>query len=78
MMRFILYALLIWFLYKLIFDFIIPVYKTTRQVKKKFSEMHDRMQEQQMNQQSFNQQPHQQKSPTKSPGGDYIDFEEVK
>ena len=78
MMRYILYALLAWFLYKLIFGFIIPIYKTTRQVKKKFSEMNDRMQEQQMKQQGFNHQPTQQKSPSKSPGGDYIDFEEVK
>lgn len=78
MMRYILYALLVWFLYKLIFDFILPVYKTTRQVKKKFSEMHDRMQEQQMKQQGFNQQPAEAKSSPKPPGGDYIEFEEVK
>lgn len=78
MMRYILYALLAWFLYKLIFGFILPIYKTTRQVKEKFREMNDRMQEQQMKQQDFNQQSAQQKSPTKSPGGDYIDFEEVK
>ena len=40
-LRVLLYALLIWFLYNLVFHFIIPVYKTTRQVKKKFREMHD-------------------------------------
>ncbi|HEY6502940.1 MAG TPA: hypothetical protein VIZ28_03105 [Chitinophagaceae bacterium] len=78
MIRILLYALLAWFLYKLIFDFIIPVYRTTRQVKKKFREMHERMQEEQAKQQGFNQQGASQKASSKSPSGDYIDFEEVK
>jgi hypothetical protein len=79
MLRFLLYALLIWFLYNLIFRLIIPVYKTTRQVKKKFREMHEQMEEQQMKQQGFHQQPdNTQKSSPAPRSGDYIDFEEVK
>jgi cell division protein FtsL len=77
-MRYILYGLLIWFLYNLVFRFIIPVYKTTRQMKKKFGEMHDRVQEEQAKQQGFSQSATEQKSTSKAPSGDYIDFEEVK
>ena len=33
-------------LYKLVFDFIIPIYQTSKKVKKQFGEMHAKMQEQ--------------------------------
>ena len=78
MMRLILYALLAWFLYNLVFRFIIPVYKTTRQVKKKFREMNEQMQQEQFQQQGFNQQPTPQKSSPSQRNEDYIDFEEIK
>jgi hypothetical protein len=76
--RYILYAFLIYLAYRLIFHFIIPIYKTTKQVKKQFREMHSRM-EDHINQ----QQPNHQASPPqpenkKTQAGDYIDFEEVK
>lgn len=70
--------LLIYILYKLIFDFIIPIYQTTRQVKKQFGEMNSRMQEQ-MN--TYNQQ---QSASASKPAGEpkrneeYIDYEEIK
>jgi hypothetical protein len=67
-----------WFLYKFIFGFIIPVYRTTRQMKKKFREMHDRMQDQQVNPSDFAQKEAPPKQTAKSTGGDYIDFEELK
>ena len=65
-------------LYKLIFDFIIPVYRASRDIKKRFRDMH-----QQMNDDAnrFNQQTNiqQRETPQKRPGQkDYIDFEEVK
>ena len=37
---------LIYILYRLIFDFIIPIYNTTKKVKKQFGEMHNKMQDQ--------------------------------
>lgn len=78
MLRFLLYALLIYLAYRLVFHFIIPVYKTTRQVKKQFREMHTRM-EDQMNQYQANQQsPTPQTENKKEQAGDYIEFEEVK
>ncbi|HKZ67344.1 MAG TPA: hypothetical protein VJ111_13350 [Chitinophagaceae bacterium] len=76
MLKVLLYGLLIWFLYNLIFRFIIPVYKTTRQVKQKFREMQDQMNQQQ----DFTTQQTEpaEKSTLKKTKEDYIDFEEVK
>ena len=78
MLRYLLYAFLIYLAYRLVFHFIIPIYKTTRQVKKQFREMHSRM-EDHINQQEVNQQSMAPKQENKkAPTGDYIDFEEVK
>jgi len=79
MLRYLFYAFLIYLAYRLVFHFIIPIYKTTKQVKKQFREMHSRMEEH-MNQQQANQQTGdtQQENKTAQVGGDYIDFEEVK
>lgn len=75
MFNVILYALLAWFLYNLVFRFIIPIYKTTRQVKQKFREMKDQMNQQQ----GFSAEPQSNERRTeKIPKEDYIDFEEVK
>ena len=69
--------ILLYILYKLIFDFIIPVYKTTKRVKKQFGDMQDKMQDQ-MN--KFNEK---QAASTTDPSNkpvkeDYIDYEEIK
>ena len=78
MLRYLFYAFLIYLAYRLIFHFIIPVYRTSKQMKKQFHEMHNRMQD------HVNQQQGYQQSPTPKPGdkkehaGDYIDFEELK
>lgn len=78
MLRYLLYAFLIYLAYRLVFHFVIPIYKTTKQVKKQFREMHSRM-EDNINQQQANQQPMPPKQEDKkAPAGDYIDFEEVK
>ena len=78
MLRYLFYAFLIYLAYRLIFHFIIPIYKTTRQVKKQFREMHSRM-EDQMNQQQANEQTSTLHTENKKEQvGDYIDFEELK
>lgn len=77
-MKYVLYALLAWFLYKLIFRFIIPIVITTRRMKKKFREMHARMEEQQKDQQNFSPPSSHQKPSSPTRNEDYIDFEEVK
>lgn len=71
----------LYLLYKLIFDFIIPVYKATKQVKKQMNDMQGRMNEQmenfQQNQNSGQSQPGK-TAQQKPPASDYIEYEEVK
>lgn len=70
----------LYILYKLIFDFIIPLAQTTKQVKKQFNDMSAQMQEK-MNQQQYNANSRQTTSSTtvnKGKNDDYIEFEEVK
>ena len=82
--RFLIYAFLIYLAYKLVFDLIIPVYKTTRQVKKQFREMHSRMEEYANRQSAYSETAEDSYAsnpnsvPQKQKAGDYIDFEEVK
>ncbi|MCX6313247.1 MAG: hypothetical protein D4R55_01825 [Chitinophagaceae bacterium] len=66
----------LYLLYKLIFDFIIPVYQTTKQVKQKVGEMQQKMNEQMKQQQSFTTAP--KETPQKPTREDYIEYEEVK
>lgn len=73
---------LIYILYKLIFDFIIPIYKTTKNVKKQFGEMHNKMQDQMnaFNKQQASTDSYRDKTPAQEPvkKEDYIDYEEIK
>jgi len=71
---------LLYLLYKLIFDFIIPIYIASKKVKNQFGEMHSKMQEQ-MNQ--YNRQTAQQAQTTttakpEKKKEEYIDYEEIK
>ena len=83
-LRYILYAFLIYLLYKLVFDFLIPVIKTTRQVKKQFQDMQSRMndfnnqQPPNVNASGSKQDNTSKTTVKKEQPGDYIDFEEVK
>jgi hypothetical protein len=77
MVKLIFYGILIYVLYKLVFDFIIPVSRATGQIKSKIKEAQEqqrRSHEQQ--QQAETQQQFQQKTPP--PDAEYIDFEEVR
>ena len=77
--RILLELFVLYMLYKLIFDFIIPVYRTTKQVKKQFGDMSAQMQEK-MNQQkqAYAHSTSVKQEKTSSPKDDYIEFEEVK
>ena len=68
----------LYLLYKLIFDFIIPLAKTTKQVKKQFGEMSSKMQEKMNQQQTQYNNTTANSSKTSTNKEDYIDFEEVK
>lgn len=67
---------LLYLAYKLIFDFIIPLYETTKQVKQKVGEMQQQMNRQQQQAQSTTQKTT--ASEPRSKNEDYIEFEEVK
>jgi hypothetical protein len=67
---------IIYIVYKVVFEFIIPIYKTTKVMKSKMAEMHEKMQEQQRGQQFS--APVQDTTPKKSYNEDYIDYEEIK
>ena len=75
--KILLYAFLIYLGYKIIFQFIIPVYRTTRQVRKQFREMNERMNEY-ARQQGEHSAPQKEPQTTKAKPGDYIEFEEIK
>ncbi len=72
----------IYILYKIIFDFIVPLYNASKQMKSKMSDMQQRMQQQQRAQaeQQRNQTTTNNMKITKEPVAkeDYIDYEEVK
>ena len=78
MLRYLFYAFLIYLAYRLVFNFIIPIYKTTRQVKKQFREMHSHMQDNMSQQQPYQQPASPATENKKQQAGDYIDFEELK
>ena len=69
----------IYLVYKLIFDFIIPIYRTTKQVRSKMDEMNQRMADQQnsMNNQHYQAKEKETVAP-RPPAEDYIDYEEIK
>lgn len=83
MSKILLYALLIYLLYRFITQFVVPVSRATSQMKDKIREM-QQVQEQQARQaqqarETAQAQTQAQPKPgTGSRGGDYIEFEEVK
>lgn len=75
-LSFLFFAFVAYLVYKLVFGFVIPLYKTTRQVKQKFREMNERMRTGQGATATETEPTG--KQGKKSPLGEYIDFEEVK
>lgn len=78
-MKYILLGFTIYFAYRFISGFLIPVARTTRQVKKQFDAMREQQQFQQpfSNYQQQSTSASQQKS-KKNTDDDYLDFEEIK
>jgi hypothetical protein len=78
-LRFLFFLFLAYVLYKLIVDFAIPIFRTTRKVKRSFREMQQKMQEAQNGfSEGHGPSPNGQAKKDQQPLGDYIDFEEVK
>ncbi|MBS1754320.1 MAG: hypothetical protein R2765_02555 [Ferruginibacter sp.] len=65
--------LVLYILYKLIFDFVIPVYKSSKEVSKKVEKMRQQMKEYENQDRPLKKEP-----ASKVNKEDYIDFEEVK
>jgi hypothetical protein len=65
-------AIVFYLLYRFVFNFVVPVARTTRHVRQQFRNM----QEQQGDQQARPSEPR--RPAQKSSVGEYIDFEEVK
>jgi predicted Holliday junction resolvase-like endonuclease len=82
MLKYLLIGFVLYVLYKLTVKVIIPVYRTSKQVKQKFRQMQEQMQAQQREEHissTVNSQPTNMKAASKkTANGDYIDFEEVK
>ncbi|MBS1580454.1 MAG: DUF4834 family protein [Bacteroidetes bacterium] len=80
-MKLIIWAIVIYLLYKLIFEFVMPVSKATSQMRNTIKQMQE---QQRANGQSQNQygqstqNPQQQSNTANTKAGDYIDFEEIK
>jgi hypothetical protein len=82
---FLLFALAAYFVYKVVFELIIPVFRTTQHVRRQFDNIHQQMRDQTngnttQNQNGHTNPPNRPKSDQNksSRAGDYIDFEEVK
>jgi hypothetical protein len=79
MFKALLYIFLIYLAYQFIFNFLVPVYKTTQRLKKGFREMHEHMNDSANRKQNAStQQAQSAGNPGKTTAGDYIDFEEIK
>lgn len=67
---------LIYILYKLIFEFIIPLYQSAKKIRKQFGDMHSKMQQ---DLDTYGNRPaNPEPKTTVKKEGDYIEFEEVK
>jgi len=76
-LRFLVYGLLFYLAFRLVFNFIIPLFKTTRHIRQQFKDVNSRMQDQ-MNNPLNQQAPRDTPRPQKVDKEDYIEFEEIK
>jgi hypothetical protein len=79
MFKFIFWGIVIYLLVRFIFNFVIPVFRATRQMRDQVRGFHERMEEQNQQQQYSKTTATQTSRPRhEKVEGDYIDFEEVK
>ena len=77
MFKILLYVFLIYLAYQFIFNFLVPVFKTTQRIRHSFREMNNNKDfGNQQKDSSSNQSAS--SSNSKEPVGEYIDFEEIK
>jgi hypothetical protein len=73
---FLLLVFILYLGYRLVFDFILPIYRTTTRIKKGFREMQEKMNQDSGQHSTATEQNN--SDGTKNKVGDYIDFEEIK
>ena len=80
LLKLVFYGFLLYLGYKIIFDFIIPVSRASKQIKSKIREAQEQQRRFQQQQEQANARPQASQPEPKSPPSDaeYIDFEEVK
>ncbi|WP_162944613.1 hypothetical protein [Flavisolibacter nicotianae] len=77
-LSFLFFAFLFYVLFKLVFDFILPIYRTTQKVKQRFRDMHHDAQAPPMGAHPPKSSSNGSPQKGQETFGDYIDFEEVK
>jgi hypothetical protein len=76
MFTYVIWAIVIYLLIRFIFNFVIPIFKATRQMRQQVKEFQDRMGNQATD---FQSAPKATSAREKNPReGDYIEFEEIK
>jgi hypothetical protein len=75
MLRYLLISLAIYFAYRFVFELVIPIYKTTKQVKKQFEGIRENQRQYQQHQTSTAEE---QRTRNSIKDEDYLDFEEIK
>jgi len=81
MFRVLLWILLAWFLYKFIFDVLVPLVKVTVKVRRQmndFKQQFNNLHQEGNTADSHHTQPNNTTATNKPKAGDYIDFEEIK
>jgi len=78
MLRYIFWFLTIYFLYRLVFNFIIPVWRVSRQMKGQVRDFQEKMNAQNASAAQPQSTPANKPTQSAATKGDYIDFEEVK
>lgn len=78
MWRFILTTISLYLLIKLVFDIIIPVFKTTRQVRRQFRDMKQHVEQEQFKNDFMQGKPPSPQKKSKGDDGDYLEVEEIK
>lgn len=76
-LRILIYGFLAYLAIRFIFGFLIPVIRTTRQVRRQFEEARNRMQDQ-MQDPYTQSAPRQKSAAPAATQGDYIEFEEIR
>ena len=76
MFTYLFWAIGLYILIRFVFNFVIPVFRATRQMKSQMKDFQNRMQNHQ--EQDYEHSKERQQSKPSVKQGDYIDFEEIK